>query len=115
MNTAMTPEDFHSTIDKALDNALSEVMNAQALDLPALFWSCSGYRRWARDGVTGHTWIGPDPAPVTARRWADAFDLTESPTPMARGTVEYTGFIHGQPVTVWAVTDRDVFERVGRP
>jgi hypothetical protein len=44
------------------------------------------------------------------RQWAVAFDLTpdEQSTP---GTLGYRGQIEGIPVEVWAVADRDEFER----
>lgn len=111
MNTEIPLRD---TIRVAMNDALAQVVNAEAPQLPELYWTCRKGEDWSEVGVYGLvSWYSTEPVADIALRWAVTLGLTEVVPGRPTGTFEYTGQIHGQPVCVWAITDRDTFKGRG--
>jgi len=79
-----------------------------------LAWSVPAYEPWREAGFSGLAHRGDystADALAVIGQWAEAFDLTSDERPV-RGSVGYRGQVEDIPVEVWAVADRDEFERM---
>lgn len=88
----------------AANEAVSQVLNSQAPDLPPLAW-----RLWGR-ALSGQVdAFGGDAVEAVLSRWAGRFSL--APTPAMPGTAEYSGMVGGAAVSVWGVVDGAAWDK----
>ena len=102
------------TLDEAMSEACSTVMNQLAPHCPPLYWSAAeGDLHNAMKGLASTGDYSDAAAAAAVRAWASQFELQPHPDPIP-GTISYDGEIHGLAVKVWAITDNNAFETTVR-
>jgi len=106
---------LRDALREQLDYAASAVLNArgEAVGCRPLMWAVPVHEAWIQVGVSGLASSGyyaDADALAVISQWAAAFDLTPVEQPI-RGTRAYQGEFEDVHVEVWAITDRDEFEK----
>ncbi len=111
-------DDLSTQIRRAVHDATQPVIS-RLISARAAVTGCQELSWWFVDAgggqparLEGMVASGNPDGANEAARWASALGLdTEQPRYSTFGTLSYQGEIDGLPVTVWAITDPDLFYR----
>jgi hypothetical protein len=107
------PPDLGLTLHPAIADAVSQVMNAIPGAGVPLNWRLDlSSQNPVWEALSGQVSSEYDESEVLdiLTGWARLLDLAQVAEPVA-GTTEYRGTVDHRPITVWGITDRDVFDQ----
>lgn len=101
-----------SLVRLTLHEAVTEALNSTlAIDLPPLDWTIRPDGTWS--GAFLERVCSDNESARALQDWASRYELTRaSAQDTTPGAAEYRGSIVGRRVEIWAITDRDAFDKV---